>query len=135
MKLTPFEAEIVDSILWQLEGLRLGRVKEKATRRILRATIRRIAPREITRSIAVGDEKGHCDHAIPVNCICDRILKTRPISRAKLLRILEEWNVCVQITRDEHSALRKWGLGGRMPEDWDRNNALARYKKAGIRLR
>src|SRR5258705_265551 len=34
MKLTPFESEILDSILWQVEGLRLGRVTLRATRRV-----------------------------------------------------------------------------------------------------
>jgi len=50
MNQTPFESEILDSILWQVEGLRLGRVTRRATTRILRATVRRIRPRLIARS-------------------------------------------------------------------------------------
>ena len=45
MKFTPFESEVLESILWLAEGLRIGRVTKRVTTRILRATIRRIRPR------------------------------------------------------------------------------------------
>jgi hypothetical protein len=102
MQLTPFESEIVDSILWQVEGLRLGRVTHRATTRILRATIRRIQPRLIARSRAAEAGGREADHAIPVYLICDRILRTPDLDRNKLETILDEWLVTVELTALEH---------------------------------
>lgn len=66
MKLTPFESEILDSILWQVEGFRLARVTGRATTRILRATLRRIKPRIIARTQSAEPGKRERDHAIPI---------------------------------------------------------------------
>lgn len=45
MNLTPFESEIVDSLLWKIKGFKEGHVSERATNRVLRASLRRVKHR------------------------------------------------------------------------------------------
>jgi len=135
MKLTPFESEVLDSILWQAEGFRLGRVTRRATARILRATIRRIRPRLIARSQSSEPGAREVDHAIPVRLVCERILGTENLDRSKLQQILAEWLVTVELTAREHrESLQKCGLSRCMPSGWDGVDPLARYRCAGIPL-
>jgi len=136
MDLTPFESEILDSILLQVEGFKIGSVTQRATTRILRATIRRIQPRLIARSKAAdADNDREVDHAIPVHVLCGRILDTPNLDRTKLETILNEWLVTVELTASEHSeVLQKCGLASRMPPDWDGADPLAHYRAAGITL-
>ena len=71
MQFTPFESEILDSILWQVEGFKIGRVIQRATTRILRATIRRTRPRLIARSEGADASdsaiRGHGDSGSHLN--------------------------------------------------------------------
>jgi hypothetical protein len=135
MKLTPFESEVLDSILWQVEGYKLGRVTPRVTTRILRATIRRIRPRLIARSQSAGPEDRELDHAIPLHVLCDRILNTEELDRSKLQKIVADWLVTVELTSKEHrEVLQKCGLSRCMPDDWDGADPLARYRNAGIQL-
>jgi hypothetical protein len=135
MKLTPFESEILDSILWQVEGFRLGRVTQRATTRILRATMRRIQPRIIARSQLAETGERERDHAIPLRVICDRILATDNLDRIKLTKILSDWLVIVELTAQEHrEVLHKCGLSRCMPNNWNEVDPLARYRHAGIQL-
>jgi hypothetical protein len=136
MRLTPFESEILDSILWQVEGLKNGRVTERATCRILRATLRRIRPRLIASSEAACADDREVDHAIPVHVLCQRILNTPNLDRTKLEAILDQWLVSVELTVSEHrEVLQKGGLANQVPHDWDGADILARYRVAGIRFR
>src|SRR6266516_1317235 len=136
MKFTPFESEVLESILWQVGGLRIGRVTNRVTTRILRATIRRIRPRVIACSVAVHEDTAEIDHAIPVHVLCDRILTTPDLNRKTLEMILHEWLVAVELTRSEHrEVLKKCRLTSRMPHDWDGVDPLVRYVAAGISLR
>jgi hypothetical protein len=135
MKLTPFESEILDSILWQVKGYKIGRVTQRTTTRILRATIRRIRPRLIARSEAADGDGREIDHAIPLQVLCNRVLSTPDLDRSKLETILDEWLVTVELTGAEHrEVLQKCGLASRMPHDWDGADPLARYRAAGIRF-
>lgn len=135
MNLTPFESEILDSILWQVEGFRLGRVTRRATTRILRATIRRIRPRLVARSQSAESGDREIDHAIPVHILCDRIMNTQDLDRTKLTGIVADWLVAVELTPQEHrQVLQEHGLASRMPNDWDGLDPLARYRVAGIQL-
>jgi hypothetical protein len=136
MKFTPFESEILDSILWQIEGFKIGRVSRRASTRILRATIRRIRPRLVARSEATNDTDREIDHAIPVHVLCERLLSITSLDRPQLERIIGEWLVTVELTMSEHrEVLKKCGLHKCMPNDWDGCDPLARYHAAGIRLR
>jgi hypothetical protein len=135
MKLTPFESEILDSILWQVEGFHTGRVTKRATNRILRATIRRIRPRLIARSETVTKVDREIDHAIPVQVVCERILELPSLNRDTLTEILDTWLVSVELTNSEHrEILQKCGLVSCMPKDWNGIDVLARYRAAGIRF-
>ena len=136
MRFTPFELEVLESILWQIEGYKNGRVTERVTTRILRATLRRIKPRLIARSESAENSKHVIDHAVPVNTLCQRILNTPDLDRAKLEGILHEWLVCAQLTEAEHDeVLPSHNLQSEMPKDWDNKDPLARYKAAGIRFK
>ncbi len=136
MPLTPFESEVLESILWQVEGCKNGRVTERVTTRILRATIRRIKPRLIARSEAAENGKSVVDHTVPVHTLCKRILDTPDLDRTKLEEILQEWLVCAHLTEVEHTeTLAKHNLQNSMPHDWDNKDPLARYKAAGIRFK
>ena len=135
MKFTPFESEILDSILWQVEGFKCGRVTRRATTRILRATMRRIKPRLIARSQSVEPGTGELDHAIPLRVVCDYILDIKNLNRRKLQKILANWLVMVELTTQEHrEVLPKYGLSRSMPKDWDKVDLLARYQTAGIQF-
>lgn len=48
-------------------------------------------------------------------------------------RLNKYWKIAT-ITKDEDDCLTKLGLSKKMPEDWDKEDTLARYKKAGINL-
>ena len=85
MKFTPFESEVLESILRQVEGLKIGRVTKRVTTRILRATIRRIRARVIARSVAAHEDTGEIDHAIPVHLLRNRILSTPDLNRKTFL--------------------------------------------------
>ena len=136
LKFTPFESEVLESILWQVEGLRIGRVTKRVATRILRATIRRIRPRVIACSVAAHEDTAEIDHAIPVHVLCNRILSTPDLNRKTLKKILHEWLVAVELTRSEHrEVLKKCRLTSRMPHDWDGVDPLVRYVAAGISLR
>src|SRR5437773_9341977 len=107
MKFTPFESEVLESILWQVERLRIGRVTKRVTTRILRATIRRIRPRVIACSVAAHEDTAEIDHAIPVHVLCNRILSTPDLNRKTLEMILHESLVAVELTRSEHREVLK----------------------------
>ncbi len=135
MEFTPFESEILDSILWQVQGFKSRRVTRRATTRILRATFRRIRPRLIARSESAATSSREVDHAIPLQVLCNRVLSTLDLDRGKLEKILDEWLVTVELTGPEHrEVLQKCGLASCMPQSWDGVDPLARYHAAGIRF-
>ncbi|MGV8899389.1 MAG: hypothetical protein ACOH2B_09150 [Burkholderiaceae bacterium] len=132
--MTPFELEILDSVILQLRGFHSKEVSLRATTRILRATLRRIKPPVVGRSVKlVPGDSGEIDHAVPLKVVVDELLKRKKWAKNKLLVFLEEWLARVEITRDEHRVdLEKLGLGCAMPEDWDNIDVFARYRAAGI---
>lgn len=135
MKLSPFETELLESVLWQVEGFRSGRVTERVTTRILRATLRRFRPRLIGRSASAVSSERELDHAVPLNVVCHRILTSAVLDRTTLITILSEWLVAVELSSEEHrETLKKCGLTDCMPANWDGVDSLARYRAAGISL-
>jgi hypothetical protein len=135
MRLTPFESEILDSILWQVEGFKSDRVTRRATMRFLRATVRRMRPRLIARSQATESADRVIDHAIPVLVFCEHLLTVEGLDRSKLEKIVTDWLVTVELTAQEHrEVLQKCGLADCMPDGWDGADPLARYRIAGIQL-
>jgi hypothetical protein len=136
MKLTPFEGEVIDSILWQIKGFKEGIVTERATNRILRASIRRIKTTNIGFSLESEKETNNeNDHAIPVKVIIKMILDSKNINKESILKVLSKYYVSVVITKKEHKiTLKKHGLESEMPTNWNTIDPLARYKAAGIEI-
>ena len=85
MNLTPFKYEIIDSLLWQIKGFKEGEVSERATNRILRASLRRIKPRLIgcTKVTATNN-----DHDVPVKVIVQLLPGTQDLSKISVIDIL-----------------------------------------------
>ena len=89
MKLTPFESEVIDSILWQIKGFKEGVVTERATNRILRASIRRIKTTNIGFSLESEKETNNeNDHAIPVKIVIKMIIDSKNINKESILKVL-----------------------------------------------
>lgn len=133
MQLTPFEREIIDSLVWQVEGFKCGRVKERATNRILRATLRRIEHRVIASSLEARDvSRPDRDHVVPVKTISDMLKNKDDVSAESFIAILEQFYLSVEISVSEHQRLNSLGLGRDVPRNWDGKDLFARYKEAGI---
>jgi len=132
--MTPFETEVLDSILWQLKGYSEQYVTERVTTRILRATFRRIKPRLIGSSLnAINCKKPDLDHAIPLKVIVAKLIEKPFSTKEELVTLLDKFLVSVELTPDEHRVqLKNIKLSSEMPVNWDGNDHLARYKAAGI---
>ncbi|MDQ8205722.1 hypothetical protein [Pelagicoccus sp. SDUM812003] len=133
---TPFESEVVDLAVWLLEGLKKGRTTERATNRILRATLRRIKPKLIGESLESRDSSANdIDHAVPMKVIVSKIHEGE-YTKERIQSILDQFLVSVKLTKDEHTqVLKKAGLSKDMPADWDGVDPYSRYKKAGIKIK
>ncbi|WGZ92920.1 MAG: hypothetical protein QJT81_13925 [Candidatus Thiothrix putei] len=137
MQLTPFEEEVLSSILWQLEGYRLGKVTERVTKRILRATLRRIKPKLVARSASVVPSVAvEVGHAVPVNVIVQKIMDSNIMDERELMDVVGLLLVAVELTKDEHKVILKHHkLQSDMPAGWDGICPFARYKTAGIEVK
>lgn len=136
---TSFERGVIASIAWQIKGFRESFVPEDATRRILRASLRRISPVFCGRSIRVTEETPtHIDHVIPVSVVATILLRSSGISINGVIHLLDRFLCSAEITEEEHRVtLREYY--STMPPGWDpdsleKDNHLARYKKVGIVL-
>ncbi|WP_298440372.1 hypothetical protein [uncultured Ferrimonas sp.] len=134
--MTPFEQEVVASVLWQLQGYRKGVVTLRVTTRILRATLRRIKPKLVGRSAALQpDEAADLDHAIPLKVVVAKLLEWPGDELAVLSALLQRYLVAVELTQDQHRRLLKEaGLASDMPPQWDGNDVFARYHHVGISI-
>lgn len=136
MKLTPFESEIVDSLIWQIKGFKNGYVSERATNRVLRASLRRIKHRIVGASQnGRTAQRQATDHAVPVKVIINMLMTAPELDRDVVLEILKKFYVSVILSEDEHKiSLNNIGLESDMPSYWDGEDPLARYKAAGIKV-
>jgi hypothetical protein len=135
LKLTSFENEVLASILWQIKGLTDGKVTERVTKRILRATLRRIEPRKIgTSENGLLASKVESDHAVPLSVIVDKIINQNEMDEKILFSLLSKYLVSVNITNEEHMRLKDLGLQSSMPNGWDHSDPYARYAAAQIKL-
>ena len=87
---------------------------------------------------SVGVEKGknllRYDHSIPFKLIQEELLSLEVVNSDTVKEILENRLMACTITKEEDDKLRKAGLQSKMPEDWDNEDPLARYKKVGIEV-
>jgi hypothetical protein len=136
---TPFERGVIASLAWQIKGWRDGYVPEDATRRVLRASLRRISPVFRGRSLRVTeDTPTHIDHSIPVSVVATILMASSDISVGRITNLLERYLRSAEITEEEHRVVLR-DYHSTMPPDWDPactddDNDLARYKKVGIVL-
>ena len=136
--MTEFENEMIASILWQIKGLRENEVSQRATKRILRASLRRISAKHIGSSIeaeAINLKPSliDIDHVIPVNVITNMILAQTDINKKSLVVFLGKYHCTAKITKQQHTqVLKEAGLSSKMPKDWDSVDLLARYSRVGI---
>ena len=76
------------------------------------------------------------DHIVPKRLIISRLKKMLGTATPEKVKgVLEKWCMGAVITRDEDRTLTSLGLRSKMPDGWDRKNALARYQLASISLR
>lgn len=136
MRLTPFENEVVDSLLWQIKGFKEGYVTERATNRILRASLRRIKHRLVGYSAeSAKTSSTDNDHAVPVKIIIKMLMEAPELSKDVAIDLLSRFYISVTITRREHTVvLKELDLESEMPSNWDGVDPLARYKQAGIEI-
>ena len=134
-----FERGVIASIAWQIKGMRDGIVPEDATRRILRASLRRIRPLFRGRSVRVTeDSRTHIDHVIPVSVVATLLLSSTDISNSQITTLLDRYLRSAEITEEEHKVVLR-PFNSIMPPRWnpactDIDNDLARYKEVGIVL-
>lgn len=74
------------------------------------------------------------DHAIPVSLLLQEVHGRPGITLEELVGLVAKYSVMALITRAEDDRLAQAGLKKKMPGDWDGQDALARYKHAGIEL-
>lgn len=136
MKLTPFENEIIDSLLWQVKGFKEGHVTERATNRVLRASLRRVKHRISGYSTESTKAKTtHIDHAVPVKIIIKLLMESPELTKEGILEVLRKFYISVTISEHEHtSVLKNLGLESEMPENWNGIDPFARYKRARIKV-
>ena len=137
---TSFERNVIKSLSWQIEGFQRKEVPEDATKRILRASLRRISPVSLGQSIRIiADEPTDIDHCVPIAVVADLLLKADDITEEGLTKLLDRYLCSAILTKQEHrDSLREYHCT--MPAGWDPDslelgNSLARYRKVGIDLR
>ena len=115
--MSSFEEEIIDSILWQIKGLQTNNVTLRATKRILRASLRRIRATYIGCSTeSLTTTKINIDHVVPVKTIVDMILNLSEINKETLLILLNTYYCSAKISEHEHThVLKEAGLASEMP--------------------
>ena len=77
-------------------------------------------------------EKTEVEHAVPLKIIVDELLKLDPLTSKNIEKLLIKlYRVCI-VSKSEHKKLSAAKLRSKMPDDWDRKDPYARYKKVGI---
>jgi len=77
-------------------------------------------------------EKTEVEHAVPLKIIVDELLKLDPLTSKNIEKLLINlYRVCI-VSKSEHEKLSVAKLRSKMPDDWDRKDPYARYKKVGI---
>jgi len=73
------------------------------------------------------------DHAIPFSYLQNELLGLKNITKTTVRNKLNKFGTICLITKDEDETLSKAGLGRRMPENWDGEDRLARYRAVKIK--
>lgn len=86
------------------------------------------------RGLTFGSGNLVYDHAIPFVLLQRELLALADVTTVAVHRTLERYGTIVLITRDDDAKLTAAGVAHSMPRDWDRVDALARYRLAGVQL-
>lgn len=85
--------------------------------------------------LSTGESKLVYDHAVPFVYLQRRLLSLGTVTLDSIRATLEQFNTTVWITKKEDKLLNSAGLNRKMPDSWDGEAPLARYKAVGIPLR
>lgn len=72
------------------------------------------------------------EHVVPQMHLVNAMMDMAPITTTGVKQLLEDYFAVMVITKEEHEKLNASGLRSTMPEDWDKKDVLARYRKHGI---
>lgn len=72
------------------------------------------------------------EHVVPQMHLVNAMMDMAPVTAPGVKELLENYFAVMVITKEEHDRLNASGLRSTMPEDWDKKEVLARYRKIGI---
>lgn len=64
--------------------------------------------------------------------LVNAMMDMTPVTTLGVKQLLEDFFAVMVVTREEHERLNISGLRSTMPEDWDKKDVLARYRRLGI---
>lgn len=87
-----------------------------------------------TVGLSFGNGELIYDHAVPFVYLQRRLLALETVDENSIHGILKQLNFVTLITKEEDQMLRSAGLSRSMPQDWDGDDPLARYRQLGIEI-
>lgn len=83
---------------------------------------------------AAGKELRECmvEHVVPQMEIVNMLMDMDPMTKTKVERLLKKYFRVLLVTIEEHNRLNSSGLRSTMPENWDKKDVWARYRRVGI---
>ena len=72
------------------------------------------------------------EHVVPQMEIINMLMEMNPITKMKVEGLLKKYFRVLLVTFEEHNRLNSSGLRSKMPEDWDKKDVWARYRRVGI---
>lgn len=64
--------------------------------------------------------------------IVNILMEMKPLNKHEVEKTLKKYFRVLLVTDVEDKKLTECGLSSKMPDDWDKNDIWARYKKVGI---
>jgi hypothetical protein len=92
--------------------------------------------KKIPRSKAAeGKHLNECvvEHVVPLMHLVNAMMDMEPVTTPGVLQLLKSHFAVMLVTKEEHAALNRSGLRSKMPDNWDKNDVLARYREIGIK--
>ncbi|MFC2142165.1 hypothetical protein ACFLR7_04450 [Acidobacteriota bacterium] len=75
------------------------------------------------------------EHSVPQMVIVNMLMDMDKVTGIKVKNILKKYYAVALVTFKENKILGAKGLRSKMPDDWDKKDLLARYKKVGINIK
>ncbi len=64
--------------------------------------------------------------------LVNAMMDMAPVTTPGVKQLLQDYFAVMLITKEEHEKLNASGMRATMPDDWDKKDVLARYRKLGI---